>query len=98
LDAGRRAVEPAAEVQEALPARERKAHFGELVQLEGSFHDWLEGRGARRYLMDMVNDATGRTVARLGKERRSGRRWECCGPVEQYGCAAGALHGLEERV
>ena len=27
--------------------RERKAHFGELVQLDGSFHDWLEERGGR---------------------------------------------------
>jgi transposase len=27
--------------------RERKLHFGELVQLDGSFHDWLEGRGPR---------------------------------------------------
>jgi hypothetical protein len=26
---------------------ERKPHFGELVQLDGSFHDWLEGRGPR---------------------------------------------------
>ena len=25
--------------------REPKAHFGELVQMDGSFHDWLEGRG-----------------------------------------------------
>ncbi len=48
--------------------RERKAHFGELVQLDGSFHDWLEERGPRGCLMDMVDDATGRTVARLGKE------------------------------
>jgi transposase len=23
--------------------RERKLHFGELVQMDGSFHDWLEG-------------------------------------------------------
>jgi transposase len=48
--------------------RERKAHFGELVQLDGSFDDWLEGRGPRGCLMDMVDDATSRTVARLGKE------------------------------
>jgi hypothetical protein len=48
--------------------RERKAHFGELVQLDGSFHDWLEERGPRGCLMNMVDDATGRTVARLGKE------------------------------
>src|SRR6266496_4354617 len=25
--------------------RDRREHFGELVQLDGSFHDWLEGRG-----------------------------------------------------
>ena len=27
--------------------RERKAHFGELLQLDGSHHAWLEGRGRR---------------------------------------------------
>lgn len=48
--------------------RERKAHFGELVQLDGSFHDWLEGRGPRGCLMNMVDDATSETQARLGKE------------------------------
>jgi hypothetical protein len=48
--------------------RERKPHFGELVQLDGSFHEWLEGRGPRGCLMDMVDDATSETQARLGKE------------------------------
>jgi transposase len=48
--------------------RERKAHFGELVQLDGSFHDWFEGRGPRGCLMNMVDDATGVVEARLGKE------------------------------
>jgi transposase len=48
--------------------RERKAHFGELVQLDGSFHDWLEGRGPRGCLMNMVDDATSETQARMGKE------------------------------
>jgi transposase len=66
--------------------RERKAHFGELVQLDGSFHDWLEGRGPRGCLMDMVDDATGRTVARLGKEETI---WAAVGVlrawIEQYG-------------
>src|SRR3984957_5519740 len=37
--------------------RERKAHFGELVQFDGSFHEWLEERGARACLMHMVDDA-----------------------------------------
>src|SRR6266853_1560033 len=48
--------------------RERKAHFGELVQLDGSFHDWLEARGPRGCLMDKVDDATSETQARMGKE------------------------------
>jgi transposase len=37
--------------------REPKAHFGELVQLDGSFHDWLEERGPRACLMHMADDA-----------------------------------------
>jgi transposase len=48
--------------------RERKAHFGELVQLDGSFHDWFEERGPRGCLMDMVDDATNESLARMGKE------------------------------
>ena len=48
--------------------RERKRHFGELVQLDGSFHDWLEGRGPRGCLMNMVDDATSETQAGMGKE------------------------------
>jgi hypothetical protein len=48
--------------------RDRKAHLGELVQLDGSFHDWLEERGPHGCLMDMVDDATSRTEARMGKE------------------------------
>jgi len=48
--------------------RERKSHFGELVQMDGSFHDWLEQRGPRGCLMDMVDDATGQVEARMGKE------------------------------
>jgi len=48
--------------------RVRKEHFGELLQLDGSFHEWLEGRGPRGCLMDLVDDATGRTLAHLGEE------------------------------
>ncbi len=48
--------------------RERKAHFGELVQLDGSFHYWLEERGSKGCLMTMVDDATGRTLLSMGKE------------------------------
>jgi transposase len=46
--------------------RERKAHFGELVQLDGSFHPWCERRGAPSCLLTMVDDATGRSLGALG--------------------------------
>ena len=66
--------------------RERKAHFGELVQLDGSFHLWYEARAPRGCLMNLVDDATGRTLARLGEEETIWaaadvmRRW-----IEAYG-------------
>jgi transposase len=48
--------------------RPRKEHFGELVQLDGSFHAWFEQRGPRGCLMNMVDDATSKTQSHLGKE------------------------------
>lgn len=39
--------------------RERKESFGEMVQMDGSHHDWLEGRGPELVLMGYVDDATG---------------------------------------
>lgn len=54
--------------QKHCQRRERKPHFGELVQLDGSFHDWLEERGPRGCLMTMVDDATSTTEARMGRE------------------------------
>lgn len=40
--------------------RERRACFGELVQLDGSPHDWFEGRAKRCNLNVIIDDATGR--------------------------------------
>jgi transposase len=48
--------------------RERKEHFGEMVQMDGSFHAWLEGRGPKGCLIDMVDDATNTTWAQLGEQ------------------------------
>ena len=36
--------------------RERKPCFGAMVQLDGSHHDWFEGRGTKCVLMVMVDD------------------------------------------
>ncbi len=45
--------------------RARKAHVGEMVQLDGSHHDWLEGRGPRCVLMALIDDASSRVWARF---------------------------------
>ena len=45
--------------------RERRAHWGELVQMDGSEHDWFEGRGDRASLMVMIDDATNWTHAKF---------------------------------
>ncbi len=45
--------------------RERKACAGELVQMDGSHHDWLEGRGPKLVLMAYIDDATSRVYARF---------------------------------
>jgi len=45
--------------------RARKPHVGELVQLDGSHHDWLEGRGPHGVLMAYIDDASSRVYARF---------------------------------
>ena len=45
--------------------RERKPCFGAMVQLDGSQHDWFEGRGPRCVLLVMIDDATNRVWAQF---------------------------------
>ena len=42
--------------------RERRACLGELVQIDGSDHDWFEGRGPKCTLLVFVDDATGQLL------------------------------------
>jgi hypothetical protein len=42
--------------------RERRACFGELVQIDGSPHDWFEGRAEACVLLVFIDDATGELV------------------------------------
>jgi transposase len=42
--------------------RERRACFGELVQIDGSPHDWFEGRATPCVLLVFIDDATGKLV------------------------------------
>jgi transposase len=48
---------------EAHQLRERRACFGELVQIDGSDHAWFEERGPRCTLLVMIDDATGQLGA-----------------------------------
>jgi hypothetical protein len=45
--------------------RPRRSCFGELVQMDTSLHDWLEGRGEDMVLVSMIDDATSRVLARF---------------------------------
>jgi len=45
--------------------RQRKACFGEMIQMDGSHHDWFEGRSPECVLMGYIDDATGRPFARF---------------------------------
>ena len=66
--------------------RRRKAHLGELIQVDGSHHEWLEGRGPKGCMMNFVDDATGRALCRFSSEETT---WAAADLLEawvrQYG-------------
>lgn len=75
--------------------RARKAHGGELVQLDGSFHDWFEGRGAgpeeRPCVMTMVDDATGTTMLHFAPEETT---WAAATILQRWIAAYGVPRAL----
>ena len=66
--------------------REARLHFGELIQMDGSFHEWFEQRGPKGCLMNLVDDATATTLAAMGAEETI---WTAAGVlrswIEEYG-------------
>ena len=66
--------------------RERRAHFGEMVQMDGSHHRWFEERGRKCCLMVMIDDATGIRMSLLAEEETTGAAmrllWKW---IERYG-------------
>ncbi len=48
-----------------LQWRERKAHHGQMLQMDGSHHTWLEDRGPQLALMGQIDDATSRVSGRF---------------------------------
>jgi len=71
--------------------RPRRERLGELVQMDGSHHDWFEGRRGWAVLMVMIDDATG-TVTALFYENES---WASAADVfQQYARQHGLPSGL----
>ena len=71
--------------------RERMAHFGELVQLDGSFHPWFERRGPQSCLLTMVDDATGRSLGAFGAQETI---WAAVGVLRAWIAQYGIPHAL----
>ena len=71
--------------------RERKACFGEMVQMDGSHHDWFEGRGPKAVLMGMIDDATSTVY---------GRFYEYEGTLPALGSLKGYIkkHGIPQSI
>jgi transposase InsO family protein len=67
--------------------RPRRACLGELVQIDGSHHDWFEGRSTRCCLIAFIDDASGRVL---------GARWSPSETTQAYFdvlCACVQRHG-----
>ncbi len=66
--------------------RERRGHFGDLVQMDGSHHNWFGRSYDKACLMNMVDDATGITMGSMDHQETTAAamillwRW-----IEKYG-------------
>jgi transposase len=61
--------------------RERKNHCGQMVQMDGSHHDWLEGRGPKLVLIGYIDDATSRVYARFYEQEGT---WPAIDSFKRY--------------
>lgn len=66
--------------------RERREHFGELVQMDGSHHQWFGANHPRACLINMIDDATGHKQSLMAEEETT----EACmralwAWIKQYG-------------
>ncbi len=69
--------------------RQRREHFGELVQMDGSKHRWFGEAGPSCFLMSMVDDATGITMSLLSQEETTAAAMELLWKwIERYGIPA----------
>jgi len=55
---------------------ERKEHQGEMVEMDGSLHDWFEGRRDSAVLRVMIDDASNWTYARFFEQETTAAAYE----------------------
>ena len=62
--------------------RPRRECFGEMIQADGSEHDWTEGRGETMELLVLIDDATNRIEVSdsVGADAARGEQ-RLCGPL-----------------
>ena len=66
--------------------RERRASFGTMVQMDGSFHDWFEQRSGWCVLMVVIDDASNITFARLYRAETTEAAFDAFGRwIKKYG-------------
>lgn len=79
--------------------RARRAHRGELVQMDGSFHSWLGDRGPRGCLIHMVDDAASTSLATFTDEETTWRVADTLRAwVEAKRYSTGSVCGLEDGI
>lgn len=71
--------------------RERRSCPGQMLQMDGSHHDWLEGRGPWCVLMVIIDDATNYTYARFYEGETMAAAMDC---FWRYAKAHGIPHEL----
>lgn len=66
--------------------RERRSMIGDLVQFDGSTHDWFEGRAPVCCLLHAIDDASGRTFLRFApSENAYDALWTLRAYCQRYG-------------
>lgn len=81
------------------PPRPRRPRLGELVQIDGSPHDWFEGRGPRCTLIAFIDDATSQVMAACFTRAETTQNYlnGIHAYVRAYGCPAALYsdrHGI----
>jgi len=61
-------------------------------------HDWLEGRGEKRYRIALIDDATSRLLARFVRHATTEENRKLLWLLGEVGTAAGILYGPGEPV